>query len=133
MHLISSRVHTWIGLVVGLVLVVAPWLLDFDEHVAPRVVAVAVGIWIVVNELATTSPASPLKIVPMRVHVVVDVVTGVFLAASPWLFGFADLTERAWVPHVVAGVLVAGYALVTDTSDATTAAGADGMDRARQR
>lgn len=133
MHIISSRVHTWMGLAVGVVLVVAPWILGFDEHQAPRAVAVGVGLFVIVNELVTTSPVSPLKIVPMRVHIVVDVVTGVFLAVSPWLFGFADLEARAWVPHLVVGILVAGYALVTDTSDSTIAAGADGMDRARQR
>jgi len=31
------------------------------------------------------------------------------------------------------GVLIAGYALVTDTSDAYPAAGTDGMDRVQER
>lgn len=133
MHIISSRVHTWIGLVVGVVLVAAPWILGFDDHAAPRAVAVGVGLFIIVNELVTTSPASPLKIVPMRIHVMTDVVTGLFLAASPWLLSFADLDVNAWVPHLVVGLLVAGYALVTDTSDETEAAGIDGKDRLRSR
>lgn len=131
MHIIPSRIHTWMGLAVGLLLVVAPWVLDFDEHLTPRAVAVGVGLFILVNEPVTTSPSSLLKIVPMRVHVVMDAVTGLFLALSPWIFGFADLTARAWVPHLVVGLLVIGYALATDTSDETIAAGTDGMDRIR--
>lgn len=133
MHIISSKQHTWIGIVVGVVLVVAPVLFRFQDHRAPTVVAIAVGIWIVLNEILTTSPASPFKVVPMRTHIMADVVTGIFLAVSPWLFGFADLDANAWVPHLVVGILVAGYALVTDTSDALAPAGTDGMDRAGRR
>ncbi len=49
----------------------------------------------------------------MSVHLVLDMVTGLFLAHTPWFFGFADEDPIAWVPHVVVGVLVIGYALVT--------------------
>jgi hypothetical protein len=131
MRFISSRTHTYIGALVGVVLVVAPWLLQFDDVEPAKWSAIGVGLFVLVNELVTTSPSAPLKIVPMRVHVMLDVVTGVFLAVTPWLFGFADEDANAWVPHVVVGVLIAGYALVTDTSDAVQAAGTDGIDRAR--
>jgi hypothetical protein len=133
MKLISSRTHTVIGLIVGAALVVAPWILQFDDVEAAKWSAVLVGLFVLVNEVVTTSPASPLKIVPMRVHVALDVVTGVFLLATPFLFRFADEDANKWVPHVVVGVLIAGYALVTDTSDAYQAAGTDGMDRLRGR
>jgi hypothetical protein len=133
MKLISSRTHTVIGLIVGAALVVAPWILQFDDVEAAKWSAVLVGLFVLVNEIVTTSPASPLKIVPMRVHVALDVVTGVFLLATPFLFRFADEDANVWVPHVVVGVLIAGYALVTDTSDAYQAAGTDGMDRLRGR
>jgi hypothetical protein len=133
MKIISSRTHTVIGLIVGAALVVAPWILQFDDVDAAKWSAVLVGLFVLVNEIVTTSPASPLKIVPMRVHVALDVVTGVFLLATPFLFRFADEDANKWVPHVVVGVLIAGYALVTDTSDAYQAAGTDGMDRLRGR
>jgi hypothetical protein len=133
MKIISSRTHTVIGLIVGAALVVAPWILQFDDVEAAKWSAVLVGLFVLVNEIVTTSPASPLKIVPMRVHVALDVVTGVFLLATPFLFRFADEDANKWVPHVVVGVLIAGYALVTDTSDAYQAAGTDGMDRLRGR
>ena len=118
MKLLSTRTHTIIGMVVGLALLVAPWLFGFaDEGGAAVMVPIYVGIFILLSELTTTSSLSPLKIVPMKIHIMLDVVTGLFLLASPWLFGFADLEANAWVPHVVVGVLVAGYALVTRTSD----------------
>ena len=118
MKLLSTRTHTIIGIVVGLALLAAPWLFGFaDEGGAAVMVPIYVGIFILLSELTTTSSLSPLKIVPMKIHIMLDVVTGLFLLASPWLFGFADLEANAWVPHVIVGILVAGYALVTRTSD----------------
>ena len=118
MRPISTRTHTIIGLIVGAALIVAPWLFGFAEQGGAAVmVPIYVGIFILLSELTTTSPASPLKLIPMRVHIFVDVITGLFLLASPWLFNFADLEANAWLPHVIVGVLIVGYALMTRTSD----------------
>ena len=117
MKLISTKAHTIIGVVVGLVLLVAPNLFGFNDNEVAALIPRIVGIFIILNELITTSPVSPLKLVPMKVHIVLDCVTGVFLALSPWLFGFADEPANVWVPHVLVGLLVVGYALVTNTAD----------------
>lgn len=118
MKILSTRTHTIIGLIVGLALLVAPWLFGFaDEGGAAVTVPIIVGIVILLSELTTTSPLSLIKLVPMRIHIMMDVVTGLVLLASPWLFGFSDLEANAWVPHVVVGLLVAGYAVMTDTDD----------------
>ena len=119
MKLLSTRTHTIIGLIVGLALIVAPWLFGFaDVGGAAVAIPIWVGIFILLSELTTTSPVSPFKLVPMSIHIMMDVVTGLFLLVSPWLFGFADMEANAWVPHVVVGFLVAGYALMTRVDDA---------------
>jgi hypothetical protein len=119
MKLISTKAHTIIGLLVGVVLIFAPALFNFTDNNAASMVAMFVGIFIVLNELITTSPLSPLKLIPMKAHIVVDVLTGVFLAASPWLFNFANANEPSqWVPHLIVGIMTAGYALMTSTADA---------------
>ncbi|MFD1861096.1 hypothetical protein EHW97_13985 [Aeromicrobium camelliae] len=122
MHVIPSRIHTYIGLVVGVVLVAAPWIFGFSDASAPTWTAVVIGLFLLANELTTTSPSSPAKVVPMRIHIIIEITTGFVLAISPWAFGFADLDANAWVPHLVVGILVAGYAFLTDPSDDPTAA-----------
>ena len=115
---LSTQTHTVIGLIVGLVLIIAPWLFGFAEQGGAAVaVPIYVGIFILLSELTTTSPVSLLKLVPMRVHIVMDVLTGLFLLASPWLFNFYNLEANAWVPHVVVGIAVVGYALMTRTNN----------------
>jgi len=121
MKLISTKVHTVIGLIVGVVLLFAPKIFGFDDNAAAATVPIVVGIFIILNELITTSPLSPLKLVPMKIHIVLDVVTGLFLAISPWLFNFMDTTQPGqWIPHLAVGLMVAGYALLTTTDDDRT-------------
>lgn len=123
MKILSTKMHTIIGLIVGLALLVAPWLFGFSEESGAVVtVPLLIGVFIIVSELTTTSVLSPLKIVPMKTHIIVDIFTGLLLVISPWLFSFSDLEANAWVPHVVVGLLVVGYALVTSVDDSTNTA-----------
>lgn len=118
MKLFNARTHTVIGLVVGVALLIAPWLFGFaDIGGAAVTTPILIGIFIILNELITTSPLSLIKVVPMRVHVMIDILTGGLLALSPWLFGFADNEINAWLPHVIVGILIIGYALATNTND----------------
>lgn len=49
----------------------------------------------------------------MSTHLTLDLLSGLLLAASPWLFGFS---EFVYVPHLVLGVLEIGAALMTKTT-----------------
>lgn len=46
-------------------------------------------------------------------HLALDTVSGVILAASPWLFGFAELV---WWPHLILGLFEIATALFTQTA-----------------
>lgn len=115
MKFLSVKTHTIIGLIVGVALLIAPWLFGFGEVGGAAVMTpILIGIFIIINELITTSPLSPLKLVSMRTHLIIDYVTGAVLAVSPWLFGFSSQPANAWAPHLIVGLLIVGYALVTN-------------------
>ena len=46
----------------------------------------------------------------MKVHLSIDLLAGIFLAASPWLRGFS---HRVMAPHLIFGLLEMGAALMT--------------------
>ena len=54
--------------------------------------------------LFTDYKLGALRVLPMPVHLALDAAKGVFMAASPWLFGFAKKGTRYWLPHVLMGV-----------------------------
>ena len=115
MRVVSTRTHTMVGLAIGVVLILAPNLLGFSDNDSASAVARAVGVLLLLNELMTNNGLSPLRVIPMKVHLLADLLVGLFLALSPWLYGFADDGTDKWLPHVVVGLLVAGYSLVTKT------------------
>lgn len=114
MRFVSTRTHSMVGIVVAIALILAPHIFGFND-VGGAAVAVPkiIGIILLLSELMTDNGFSLAKIIPMRVHLMMDYLAGAVLAASPWLFGFSDEESNAWVPHLVVGLLVIGYAAVT--------------------
>jgi hypothetical protein len=69
--------------------------------------------------LITDYELGALKVVPMPAHLALDAAKGVFMAASPWVFGFARNGTRYWLVHVLMGSadVLAAVATKTDLGD----------------
>jgi hypothetical protein len=79
-------------------------------------VPIVLGIGLIAYSLFTDYELGVWKVAPMAVHNLIDVVAGGFLAASPWLFGFADESINVWLPHVVVGLAAVFLGLTTKQS-----------------
>ena len=116
--MISTRAHGVIDYLTGALLILAPYLFGFAtggiEHWVPEIVGVA----IIGMSLITRYELSIAKIVPLRVHLGADVVAGLLLAVSPWLFGFADII---WWPHLLVGLMEIVVPLLTRRDPLPTA------------
>lgn len=112
--MLSSKAHTIIGLLIGILLLSAPWIFGFSGNIAATLATWLVGIVTIISELTSTSAISPLKLVSMRTHVVIDCLLGALLSITPWLFGFATAGMHVWLPHIVMGILIVGYAALTN-------------------
>lgn len=114
MKFISTRVHAVLDYIIALVLIFAPEIFGFADFGGAAVgVPRFVGIVILLQALMTDYDFSLARLIPMRTHLVVDYVLGIFLAISPWLFGFADAPRNAWLPHLLVGLGVFLIALFT--------------------
>jgi hypothetical protein len=116
MGFISTRTHGLIDYVFGFVLFFVPPLFGFADVQIALWLAIVVGTAIIAVALVTDYEPGVIKAIPMRVHLGLDVVEGIFLAASPWFFGFAD---RVWAPLVVLGAFEVAVALCTRTTPRT--------------
>jgi len=115
MHMIPTRMHAGMDYVVGVLLIAAPWIFGFaDESTAATWISVLAGVAMIGMSLMTDYEGGVVHAIAMRMHLMTDAVLGLFLAVSPWLFGFADEGTNAWLPFVVIGVLEIGTALMTD-------------------
>ena len=120
MRFISTRAHGVMDYIVGLLLLVAPYLLGFADGSAAQWVPMILGVAIIGMALMTDFELSLVRLIPMPLHLGIDIAGGLLLLASPWLFGFAD--RIAW-PHVIVGILEVGLALTTRTVPDSAEAG----------
>ena len=88
-------------------LIAAPWLFGFANVGGPAVIIpIVLGVGLIVYSLFTKYEWGPFGFIPMPVHLVFDIVASLFLALSPWIFGFSTEAPNVWLPHVVVGVAV---------------------------
>lgn len=111
MRFISTKTHGVLDYLVGLLLIAAPWLLGFAEGGAETWVPVILGAGALVYSLMTNYELGAVKVFSMPTHLMFDLLSGIFLAASPWIFGFADVV---YLPHLILGILEIGASLMTD-------------------
>jgi hypothetical protein len=113
MRFIPTRYHAPLDYIVGAVLIAAPWIFQFSDVDAATAVSIVLGAGLILYSLFTNYELGVWKVAPMAIHNLIDVVAGALLAASPWLFDFADEGANAWVPFVVIGAAAIFLGLTT--------------------
>jgi hypothetical protein len=113
MRFIPTKFHAPLDYIVGVALIAAPWIFQFSNVTAATVVSVVLGIGLIAYSLFTNYELGVWKVAPMAVHNLFDIVAGAFLAASPWIFGFADESANVWVPLVLVGLAAIFLGLTT--------------------
>ena len=116
MRFIGTKTHGMADYLMGVLLIAAPWIFNFYRGGAETWVPVALGAGMIVYSLLTDYELGVTKTLSMRTHLGLDILAGIFLAVSPWLFNFDDYVTT---PHVIFGVLEIGAGLFTKMHPAT--------------
>ncbi len=122
-RLLPTRVHGALDYLVGLALILAPTIFQFADVggtavLIPRVL----GVVLIVYSLLTRYEWGVVKLISMPYHLVIDFLAALFLALSPFLFGFSNKQPNAWLPHVVVGIAVVVVVIVSRTQPGSTMA-----------
>jgi hypothetical protein len=126
MRVIPTKVHGVLDYMMGVLLIAAPWILGFANGGAEQWVPVILGVSVIIYSLLTNYELGASRTISMSTHLTLDVVSGIFLAASPWIFGFAD---TVYLPHLILGIAEVGAGLMTQKQPS----GAGSMNRAASR
>jgi hypothetical protein len=73
----------------GALLLAAPFMLGFDSDAATAIAIIA-GLGVLILAAATASSTGLAKVIPLGVHVLLDLAVVGVLVAAPFLFGFSD-------------------------------------------
>jgi hypothetical protein len=110
MQLIPTRIHGYLDYLMGVVLIASPWIFDFADGDIEQWMPIVLGAAVILYSLLTDYELGAVRVIPMPAHLLLDVIGGVLLAASPWIFGFDD---EIWEPHLILGVLEVVAGLLT--------------------
>ena len=105
--MISPFVHGIIDYLYGISLSCTPWVFGLDESGAETLTLYIAAAIVFIYILLTKYQLSIAKIISMKTHLLLDVMSSGFLLASPWMFGFA---RKNFLPHVLFGV--AGFVVI---------------------
>jgi hypothetical protein len=109
---IPTKVHGVLDYSVGFLVMISPWVFGFAHGGTETWLPFFLGLSTLLISLFTDYELSISKRVPLNIHLALDFLSGVFLLASPWLFGFAEVV---YLPHLVFGLLEMIVPLTTQT------------------
>lgn len=84
---ISRFLHGAIEYAAAVLLIAAPFLLDFHAGAA-KAVSILAGLVVLVSAASSEGPTSLVNSIPVSVHVLLDYALAAVLIAAPFLFGF---------------------------------------------
>lgn len=103
MRFIPTQAHGVLDYLTGGALLAAPKLLGIEDVPASARVLVLAGAGAAAYSAITDYELGLVRLLPMPAHLALDAASGMLLASSPWLLGFAGNGPRYWLPHVVVG------------------------------
>lgn len=110
MYFIPSRLYGVLDYLFGLLLISSPWLFGFANHGPETTIPVWTGVFLFVIALVTNVEWGLTKLLSFESHLMIDTLAGLFVAASPWLFGFVT---NVYAPHLIIGLIAVFIVAVT--------------------
>jgi len=113
---LPTKVHGVLDYLVAVALLLAPNIFQFAGMGGPAVwIPRALGVVLILYSVLTNYEWGIFKVFAMPYHLVIDFLAALFLAASPFLFGFYHDSINVWLPHLVVGIAVVLVVLVSQT------------------
>lgn len=95
--MIQSRTHGIIDYLTGVLLLASPWLFNFSVDTLATTTICVMGVIIVVYSLITRYELSIARIIPFRVHLLLDVLSAFLLITAPWIYGYIENAKWTFV------------------------------------
>lgn len=109
MRFLPTRVHGVIDYLWGIALIAIPFVAGFAEAPFAKWIAIVFGAGAIAYSLVTDYEVGLVRLVPVPIHLGLDIVAGLALALAPWLIAAPDRARWTFVAFglfaVVAGLV----------------------------
>jgi SPW repeat-containing protein len=113
LRIIPTSVHGVIDYAVGILLIAAPWIFGAADNRGAKWTWIIVGAIMLGSALMTNYELGVMHLIPMHVHLAMDTMLGLFLAASPWIVGYSNEGLNGWLPPLVVGLAEVGTSMMS--------------------
>ncbi|MFL5859993.1 MAG: SPW repeat protein [Solirubrobacteraceae bacterium] len=109
---IPVDVHAAIEPIIAIILIAAPWIFGFSDVHSATVISIIVGAVMLLSGAMTQWRLALVRVIPLRVHFMTDLVLGALLIVVPFIFGFSS-NGAATRFMIIVGALELATALST--------------------
>jgi len=114
---ISRKTHGIIDYLWAIMMILAPFILGFITVIPAAICFFIAALSVISQSLFTNYELGIWKKLPMAFHLDMDMVLGLTLAISPWLFGFY---QQVFWPHAIMGIVSIVAGLITNRNSLIT-------------
>jgi hypothetical protein len=112
--MIPLKTHNILDYVGAFVLIASPYLFNFSDVNTARNLFLTLGFVLAIYSALTQYQYTLAKFIPIRVHMLLDVVTGFVLMIGPYAFSYrAGITNGQTALHFVLGLGLWGLVALT--------------------
>ena len=98
MKIIPTTIHGLLDYIVGLMLILSPLFLADSDNSSSNAVLIFSGVLTIIYSSLTDYEYGIVPMIPMKIHLALDITAAVFLLTSPWICGFY---YQVYLPHVL--------------------------------
>lgn len=110
MKLINDATHGYLDYLVGTTIILSPSLFGFEWGSAEGYTTFITGAIVLFYSFLTDYKPGIIRLISMPAHLITDRLSGIFLAASPWVF---DFSTSIFIPHVIMGTMLIGLSVLS--------------------
>ena len=110
MRFINSTLHGLLDYAAALALIIAPFVLGLQSQSAlAHWISVAAGVGLIVYSLFTSYRYSAVKLIPFKLHLILDLTAAAFFIIAPFVFSFDYIAQIYYWVMGVGVLLVVGF------------------------
>lgn len=113
LSILPMWLHVALESVLGVLLVLAPFVLGFDDVTAALAMSVTAGVLILVSMLISDHASAATRLLPLRAHEAFDYVLALMVIITPFATGLVGEDEHS---TAVVALIVAGLVLLVATA-----------------
>jgi hypothetical protein len=107
---LSTLTHGALDYLFGIFMISAPWWMGYGIGGPETWIPASLTMIILFYNLLTDYEGGVVRLLPINVHLLLDMMLGSLLAASPWIFGFNGIAS---LPQLLIGGSLVFSAMVT--------------------